>query len=53
MQKNTEAYIEMTKYPSDETKNEHSRLLKGAMKEDATATKDEAVGNINKLCINP
>ena len=43
IQKEKKAYKEMTKNPTEETKNEYRRLKKVAKKAVARATKEEAV----------
>ena len=48
-QKKKEAYKEMTKIPTEETKNEYRRLKKAAKKAVARAMKEEAVRKISEL----
>ena len=53
IQKKKEAYKEMTKNHTEETKNEYRRLKKAAEKAIARAMKEEAVRKINELGRNP
>ena len=53
IRKKNEAYEEMKKNPTKETKDEYRRLKKAAKKAVARAIKDEAVKKIKELGRNP
>ena len=53
IQKKKEAYIEILKNPTVETRNEYRRLLKELTKAVARAMKEETVRRINEIGRNP